>query len=73
MKPEFVNTKKRLSLPTRFIEILSFQKTSHPAEPLREASQAAPLCAWAHGSQCYKRARHLPQSGHKILSKKSAL
>jgi len=45
-----------ISLSPSFSAALSFLGTSHPAEPLREASQAAPLCGWAHGSQRYKEA-----------------
>jgi len=57
-----------LFLPSpSFFEVLQ----GHLAELLREASQAAPLCAWAHGSQRYKEVQYLTRSGYKILSKKS--
>jgi hypothetical protein len=56
-----------------FLEILSFLGISHPAVPLREASQAAPLCACAHASKRYKQVPYLPRLGYKIISQKSAL
>lgn len=63
-----------LSLPSPgSLEALNFLVACYLAEPLREASRAAPLCAWAYGSQRYKEVPYLPRSGYKIFSKKSAL
>jgi len=57
-----------LFLPSpSFFDILQ----GHPAEPPREASQAAPLCAWADGSQRYEEVQYLTPSGYEIFSEKS--
>jgi hypothetical protein len=41
-----------LSTPS-FLGPLGLLGTRYLTEPLREASQATPLCGWAHGSQRY--------------------
>jgi len=48
-----------------FLGPLRLLGTNHLAEPLREASQAVPLCGWAHGSQGYKDVPSVPRSGHR--------